>query len=75
MILLLNLLAPLNGNKGLTIIMGINQEYLNKIIDKICVNDDKEYKVFIKKIIISMSQGEKWNNLSDLNDLTEKIKK
>jgi len=55
--------------------MGINQEYLNKIIDKICVNDDKEYKVFIKKIIISMSQGEKWNNLSDLNDLTEKIKK
>ena len=47
---------------------------LNKIIDKLCENKDDEYKTFIKKILLSMSDGEKWEKLSRISELTEKIK-
>jgi len=48
---------------------------LNKIIDKLCDGKDDEYKTFIKKMLLSMSDGDKWEKLSKLSDITEKIKK
>ena len=47
---------------------------LNKIVDKLCEGKDPKYKAFIKKMILSMSEGDKWGKLSELNELTEKIK-
>ena len=51
------------------------ESQLNKIIDKLCEGKDDEYKAFIKKILLSMSDGEKWEKLSRIIELTEKIKK
>ncbi|SVC29153.1 uncharacterized protein METZ01_LOCUS282007 [marine metagenome] len=50
------------------------EEELNKIVDKLCEGKDPEYKIFIKRMILSMSEGDKWEKLSELNMLTEKIK-
>ena len=47
---------------------------LNLIIDKLCEGKGEEYKSFVKKMIISMSEGDKWENLSELTLLTEKLK-
>ena len=47
---------------------------LNKIIDKLCEGKDNEYKTFIKKMLLSMGNGDKWAKLSRINELTEKIK-
>ena len=47
---------------------------LNKIIDKLCEGKDSEYKTFIKKILLSMNDGDKWKKLSRISELTEKIK-
>ena len=47
---------------------------LNKIIDKLCEGKDNEYKTFIKKILLSMGDGDKWEKLSRINELTKKIK-
>ena len=47
---------------------------LNKIIDKLCEGKDNEYKTFIKKMLLSMGYGDKWEKLSRINELTEKIK-
>ena len=47
---------------------------LNLIIDKLCKGKGKEYKTFVKKMIMSMSEGDKWENLSELTLLTEKLK-
>jgi len=47
---------------------------LNKIIDKLCEGKDNEYKTFIKKILLSMGDGDKWEKLSRISELTEKIK-
>ena len=47
---------------------------INKIIDKLCKGEDDEYKTFIKRMMLCMIEGDKWEKLSELNDLTEKIK-
>ena len=47
---------------------------LNKIIDTLCEGKDADYKAFIKKMMFSMNEGDKWEKLSELNVLTEKLK-
>ena len=47
---------------------------LNQIIDTLCEGKDEEYKAFIKKMMLSMNEGDKWEKLSELNVLTEKLK-
>ena len=47
---------------------------LNQIIDALCEGKDEDYKAFIKKMILSMNEGDKWGKLSELNILTEKLK-
>ena len=47
---------------------------LHLIIEKLCEGKDEEYKAFVKKMIMSMSKGDKWGNLSELTSLTEKLK-
>tara|TARA_B100000579_G_scaffold394898_1_gene372572 strand:+ start:61 stop:237 length:177 start_codon:yes stop_codon:yes gene_type:complete len=54
--------------------MSSKQSELNRLIDKLCDGQDEEYKIFIKKLLLSMSDGDKWEKLAKLNDLTEKIK-
>ena len=54
--------------------MTFKESELNKIIDKLCEGKDDEYKTFIKKMLLSMSDGDKWEKLSKLSNLTEKIK-
>ena len=54
--------------------MGFKKSDLDKIIDTLCKNKDKEYKLFIKKIIYSMSDGNKWEKLSELKELTDQLK-
>ena len=55
-------------------IMNSKESELNKIIDKLCEGKDNEYKTFIKKMLLSMGDGDKWEKLSRINELTEKIK-
>ena len=50
------------------------EEELNKIVAKLWEGKNPEYKTFIKRMILSMSEGDKWEKLSKLNELTEKIK-
>ena len=47
---------------------------LNQIIDTLCEGKDEDYKAFIKKTMLSMNEGDKWEKLSALNMLTEKLK-
>lgn len=47
----------------------------DKIIDDLCKNKDEEYKVFIKKILNAMSRGNKWDRLSEIEDLNQLLKK
>ena len=54
--------------------MNSRESELNKIIDKLCEGKDNEYKTFIKKILLSMGDGDKWEKLSKISELTEKIK-
>ena len=54
--------------------MTSKESELNKIIDKLCEGKDNEYKTFIKKILLSMGDGDKWEKLSRISELTEKIK-
>jgi len=54
--------------------MTSKESELNKIIDKLCEGKDNEYKTFIKKMLLSMGDGDKWAKLSRINELTEKIK-
>ena len=54
--------------------MNSKESELNKIIDKLCEGKDNEYKTFIKKMLLSMSDGDKWGKISRINELTEKIK-
>ena len=54
--------------------MTSKESELNEIIDKLCEGKDNEYKTFIKKILLSMGDGDKWEKLSRINELTEKIK-
>jgi len=54
--------------------MNSKESELNKIIDKLCEGRDNEYKTFIKKMLLSMGDGDKWDKLSRISELTEKIK-
>ena len=54
--------------------MSSKKSKLNKIIDTLCEGKDEDYKAFIKKMIFSMNEGDKWEKLSELNVLTEKLK-
>ena len=54
--------------------MNSKESELNKIIDKLCEGKDNEYKTFIKKMLLSMGDDDKWEKLSRLSDITEKIK-
>ncbi len=55
--------------------MSIEKPQLDKIIDSLCKNKDKEYKVFIKKIIYAMSESNKWDRLSEVTELIKFLKK
>tara|TARA_A100001234_G_scaffold216888_1_gene223439 strand:+ start:722 stop:889 length:168 start_codon:yes stop_codon:yes gene_type:complete len=48
---------------------------LDKIINNLCEGKDEDYKIFIHKIIYAMSDGDKWEKLSKLRDLADKLKK
>jgi len=54
--------------------MTSRESEINKILDKLCEGKDDDYKTFIKRMMLSMIEGDKWEKLSELNDLTEKIK-
>ena len=38
------------------------------------VGKDEKYKEFIKKILINMSNGDEWDNLSKLDEINKNIK-
>ena len=48
---------------------------LDKIINDLCEGKDEEYKTFIRKMIYAMSDGDKWEKLSELKDLNDQLKK
>ena len=54
--------------------MSSKKSKLNQIIDTLCEGKDEDYKAFIKKMMLSMNEGDKWEKLSELNILTEKLK-
>tara|TARA_Y100000588_G_scaffold79281_1_gene82862 strand:+ start:127 stop:309 length:183 start_codon:yes stop_codon:yes gene_type:complete len=54
--------------------MSSKKSKLNQIIDTLCEGKDDDYKAFIKKMMFSMNEGDKWEKLSELNVLTEKLK-
>tara|TARA_B100001123_G_scaffold441201_1_gene581936 strand:- start:1715 stop:1897 length:183 start_codon:yes stop_codon:yes gene_type:complete len=54
--------------------MSSKKSKLNQIIDTLCEGKDEDYKAFIKKMMFSMNEGNKWEKLSELNVLTEKLK-
>ena len=54
--------------------MSSKKSKLNQIIDTLCEGKDEDYKAFIKKMMFSMNEGDKWGKLSELNVLTEKLK-
>ena len=54
--------------------MSSKKSKLNQIIDNLCEGKDEDYKAFIKKMMLSMNEGDKWGKLSELNVLTEKLK-
>ena len=54
--------------------MSSKKSKLNQIIDTLCEGKDEEYKAFIKKMMLSMNEGDKWEKLSELNVVTEKLK-
>ena len=54
--------------------MSPKKSKLNQIIDSLCEGKSEDYKAFIKKMMLSMNEGDKWEKLSELNVLTEKLK-
>ena len=54
--------------------MSSKKSKLNQIIDNLCEGKDEDYKAFIKKMMLTMNEGDKWEKLSELNVLTEKLK-
>ena len=47
---------------------------LDKLIENLCEGKDDNYKTFIKKMIYIMNDKDKWEKLSELKELTEKLK-
>ena len=54
--------------------MKIDESIINALIEKMAVGKDLKYKEFIKKILINMSRGDEWDNLSKLDEINKKIK-
>ena len=54
--------------------MKIDESAINALIEKMAVGKDEKYKEFVKKILINMSNGDEWNNLSKLDEINKKIK-
>ena len=54
--------------------MKVDESVINALIEKMAAGKDDNYKAFIKKILIKMSIGDEWNNLSKLDELNKKIK-
>ena len=55
--------------------MASKNSKLDKIINNLCEGKDEDYKIFIHKMIYAMSGGDKWEKLSELKDLTDRLKK
>ena len=55
--------------------MDFKNSKLDKIINNLCEGKDEKYKTFIRKMIYAMSDGDKWEKLSELKDLTDQLKK
>ena len=55
--------------------MDLKNSKLDKIINDLCKGKDEKYKVFIRKMIYAMRDGDKWGKLSELKDLTNQLKK
>ena len=55
--------------------MDLKNSKLDKIINKLCEGKDEKYKTFIRKMIYAMNDGDKWEKLSELKDLTDQLKK
>ena len=55
--------------------MGYKKSDLDSIIDNLCKNKDKDYRIFIKNIIYAMSKGNKWDKLSEVAELNQLLKK
>ena len=54
--------------------MKVDESIINALIVKMAVGKDEKYKEFIKKILINMSNGDEWDNLSKLDEINKKIK-
>ena len=54
--------------------MDFKKSDLDKIIDNLCKDKDEDYTVFIKKIIYAMSEGNKWDRLSEVAELNQLLK-
>ena len=54
--------------------MKLDESNINALIEKMAAGKDKKYKEFIKKILINMSNGDEWDNLSKLDEINKKIK-
>ena len=54
--------------------MKVDESTINALIEKMAVGKDEKYKEFIKKILINMSNGDEWDNLSKLDEINKKIK-
>jgi hypothetical protein len=52
----------------------VDESIINALIEKMAVGKDEKYKEFIKKILINMSNGDEWDNLSKLDEINKKIK-
>jgi hypothetical protein len=52
----------------------VDESIINALIEKMAVGKDAKYKEFIKKILINMSNGDEWDNLSKLDEINKKIK-
>ena len=55
--------------------MNSKNSKLDKIISDLCKGKNEEYTTFIRKMIYAMSDGDKWEKLSELKDLTDQLKK
>ena len=51
------------------------EKIIEKIIANLCDGKNDDYKIFIKKIINSMGEDNKWTNLSELEDVISKLRK
>ena len=54
--------------------MASKNSKLDKIINELCIGKDEEYKIFIRKLIYAMNDGNKWERLSELKNLTDQLK-